>query len=212
VLLGIALANPESPWPTADDTPNLSCPAGKGAQCFPDDDGDGKPGVGVELAKSGSLPATGSTCRSGYAKKGAPLSSSAAAIFDGVRRTDRLQIGVRMKVGGAVKIGDGCDAGDGSGIAQFVNSRGWGCLAQQGTLNFPYGRAAGPNDPCTSAEAGFMDANLPLYQILSVGEKPPTTLSVNDKSESTGPRMKLVRLGASDATVTCADVRAAMTK
>lgn len=212
VLLGISLTNPEAPWPTADQTASLTCPAGKGAQCFPDQDGDGRPGLGVELAKTGSLPSTSSSCTGGYVKKGAPLSSSVAAIFDGVRRTDRMQLGVRMKVGGSITLGDACANGEGSGIAQFVNSRGWSCLVQQGTANYPWGRPAGASDACTSAEAQFLDANLPLYQILAVGEKPSSTLTLSDKSASKGPQVRLVRLGALDAGATCADVRAAISK
>ena len=215
-LLGIALQNPEAPWPTADQTETLACAAGRGQQCFPDHDSDGRAGLTVEIAKGGRLPPTGSMCRSdtasrnGYSKEGAPLSSAAAAIFDGVRRTDRVQLGVRMKVGASATLGgETCTNGKGSAIAQFVNSRAWGCLAQQGTANYPFGRPAGANDPCTATEASFMDANLPIYRILAFGEKPPTTLELADQTASKGPQARLVRLGALDAAVTCADVRAA---
>lgn len=210
VLLGIELTNPEAPWPTADQTETLTCPAGSGQKCFPDHDGDGRAGLTVEIAKGGSrLPSTGNTCRNGYSKEGPPLSSSANAIFDGVRRSDRMQLGVRMKVGGSATLGEECKKGTGSAIAQFVNSRAWGCLAQQGTANYPFGRPAGANDPCTATEASFMDANLPVYKILAFGEKPPTTLELADQTASKGPQLRLVRLGALDAKVTCADVRAA---
>jgi hypothetical protein len=206
VLLGIELNNPESPWPTADQTDEITCAAGAGAKCFPDHDDDGRAGLTVELAKQGTGTAN-SSCRNGYEKEGAPLSSSAAAIFDGVRRSDRVLLGVRMKIGGSLTVSDSCMDGGGSAIAQFVNSRAWGCLAQQGTANYPWGRPAGANDPCTATEAAFLDANLPIYKILTVGEKPPTTLELANTAASKGPLIRMVRLSPLTSDVTCADVR-----
>ncbi len=207
VLIGIELSNPEAPWPTAGA--QLSCPSGSGAQCFPDHDGDGLPGVTVQVATSGV--ATGGTgCSNKYANKGAPLSASPAAIIDGVRRTDRISIGVRMKLGGSVKLGDSCDQGRGSGIAEFVNSRAIGCMVEPGTYNFPFGfQAAGPNQACQASEASFMDANLPLYTILAVGQAPDAKLKLADTSASPGPLVGMVRLGPVGAAASCADVRAA---
>jgi hypothetical protein len=208
-LLGIELDNPEAPWPLASDTPDIECATGDGVECFPDHDGDGRPGLSVQVVTEGM--ATGGTgcSRRGYELKAAPLSASIAAIVDGVRRTDRVLLGVRMKVGGSVTLGEECAAGTGSGIAEFVNSRAWGCYVQAGTYNYPRGQRAGANTPCSSQEAAFMDANLPIYDILAVGERPDSDYELRDTSPSSGPQISLVRLGGPDADVSCEDVRSA---
>jgi hypothetical protein len=211
VLLGVELENPEAPWPTAEDTPDITCPSGEGMECFHDHDDDGRPGLTVQVAKQGT--ATGGTgCqRNGYDLRGAPLRSSVAAIFDGVRRTDRVLLGVRMRVGGSFALaGDACDSGRGSGVAEFVNSRAWSCLVERGTYNYPNGNPAGANSPCTAQEATFMDANLPVYHVLSPGEAPGSNFELADTAASAGPRVALVRLGGPEAAISCADVRAAM--
>lgn len=209
VLLGMELDNPESPWPNANQTRQLECASGEGAACFPDHDDDGKPGVTVVLESGGQLSG-GTGCRSRYTKRSAPLSSSAAAIFNGVRRTDRLQLGVRMKVGGSITFGAECGGGSGLGVAEFVNSRAWGCMVQQGTVQWPSNMPAGPNDPCTPQQATFLDANLPIYDILSVGETPSSMLDLKNETASPGTRVKLVRLGAGDDAVSCQAVRDAV--
>ena len=128
-----------------------------------------------------------------------------------VGQSGARELGVRMKLGGSAKLDDTCHAGKGSGIAEFVNSRAWQCMVQQGTYNFPYGfTAAGPNDACTSQEAAFMDANLPIYNVLAVGKAPDSSLKLSDTSVSKGPQVSLVRLGDPGASASCADVRGAM--
>jgi hypothetical protein len=207
-LLGIELNNPEAPWPTSDQTASITCPSGSGAKCFPDHDGDMQPGLTVGVATTG-VSTAGAGCGMRYTDKGAPLSASVAAIFDGVRRTDRITLGVRMKIGASMKFGDKCQTGNGAGIAEFVNSRAWGCFAEKGTFNFPFGIPAGANDPCSSAEANFMDANLPIYDVLNVGATPDSSLQLTDKSPSAGPQISLVRLGDANASISCDDVRSA---
>jgi len=64
-----------------------------------------------------------------------------------------------------------------------------------------------PNDVCTSAEASFMDANLPIYNILAVGKKPDSKLTLLDTSASQGPLVSIVRLGDVGASLGCADAR-----
>ena len=141
-----------------------------------------------------------------YLYKGAPLSASLGAIFGGVRRADRILLGTRTKLGGAGKIAADCNSGVGEGFAEFVQSRAWGCLAQPGSAN-PGEPAAGANDPCQATEAMFMDENLPIYEILRLGESPGSNLDVKDRSPSKGPLMSMVRLGKPGATVTCEQVR-----
>jgi len=207
VLAGISLNNPEAPWPTSDQTPQISCAAGTGVKCFPDHDGDGQPGLTVHVSTQGVVTGTATTCSGMYTKRAAPLNSSITAIFGGVHRTDRVMLGVRMKVGGSATLGSACASASGSGIAEYVNSRAWSCMVQQGTYNFPNFTPAGPNDVCSSAEASFMDANLPIYDILAVGKKPDSKLTLLDTSASQGPLVSIVRLGDPGASLGCADVR-----
>ncbi|MFI5306093.1 MAG: hypothetical protein ACHQ53_01995 [Polyangiales bacterium] len=205
-LLGIDLTNPEAPWPSPTDTPTLQCMLGMGAACFPDHDNNMLPGVTVTLLTTGMAP-MGTGCQGqGYLYQGAPLSSSPAAIFGGVRRADRVLLGTRTKLGGSGKISADCNTGAGSGVAEFVQSRAWGCFVQPGTANFP-DAPAGPNVACQAAEAQFLDENLPIYNILAVGQKPDSKLNVVDTSASKGPLFSMVRLGKPGDSVSCEDVR-----
>lgn len=207
VLLGVELENPEAVWPTAQQTPTLECPSGEGPECFPDHDDDDKPGLSIELLTEGTVPSSTNTCRSGYKRRGAPLSNSIAAIFGGVRRTDRMQIGVRVKFGTAFTLDDACASAMGSGITEFVNSRSPGCLVQPGTANYG-GQPAGPNVACNATERQFVDTNLPIYTMLDVGEKPSDTLDLTDTSPSLGTQVSVVRIGDLGSDVTCEQVRA----
>jgi hypothetical protein len=215
-LLGIDLDNPEAPWPTPLQTPMLSCNLGtdasplaaNGVQCFPDHDDDRLPGLSIELRTSGNAP-PGVACNGEYRFTGAPLSASLGAIFGGVKRSDHVLLGVRTKLGGTGRIGENCELGMGAGIAEFVQSRAWGCLAQAGTGNLGE-PVAMDGEACTAAEAAFMDENLPIYRVLALGEAPASTLNVVDRSASQGPQMSMVRLGKPGDDVSCAAVRAAV--
>jgi hypothetical protein len=66
---------------------------------------------------------------------------------------------------------------------------------------------AGPNDPCSSDEAGFMDENLPIYDVLLAGEAPMAPIKVENMAPSVGPKISLVRLGDIGGDVTCENVR-----
>jgi hypothetical protein len=68
---------------------------------------------------------------------------------------------------------------------------------------------AAANEACQTADPSFMDANLPIYSVLSVGQAPDAKLKLADTSKSAGPQISLVRLGAVGANASCADARAA---
>jgi hypothetical protein len=212
-LLGVNLENPEAVWPTADQTLTMTCPAGRGDQCFPDQDADGRPGVQVNLLTTGSKPANGNTsCADGYKLRGTPLSENLAAIVNGVRRTDRLQLGTRIRVGGSARFAADCNSAAGSGLAEYVDSRAVGCLVQQGTLDFQTGArslAIGPDTPCEFTEVRFVDSNLPAYTVLSAGAMPDPALKIADNSVSNGPELSLTRLGPVSAAISCDQVRSA---
>jgi hypothetical protein len=207
-LLGFEMQNPETPWPSADDTTSWTCASGKGAQCFPDHDDDGEPGVQVNLLTSGTATG-GRSCGGRYPYRAAPLSASLAVIVGGVRRTDRLQLGTRIKLGSSVRIADDCSTGKGSAVAEYVNSRAIGCLVEQGSYDLVQTLPAGSHEACTDREANFLDENLPEYLLLNAGQTPASSLQLDDKSASDGPSVSVVRFGATNMDVSCADVRAA---
>ncbi|HKU41522.1 MAG TPA: hypothetical protein VJR89_25370 [Polyangiales bacterium] len=203
-LLGFDMNNAEAPWPDPGTNNQLRCPAGNGLRCYPDHDGDDEPGVRVELP-SGGYVMGGTGCRSRYERRSPPLSSSVAAIFDGVRRTDRLELGIRTKLGGTARLADDCNTARGSGLAEYVNSRAAGCWVEPGTQNIG-GSPAGPNDPCQRNETTFLDENLPVYMLLAAGETPDSDLELSDTRPSRGPEVSVVRLKPG-AAVRCEDVR-----
>jgi hypothetical protein len=209
-LHGIRLDNSEAQWPTAQQTRSLRCRNQPNMSCFPDDDDDGYPGLTVTLVTMGKAPPSNGCQDRGYSYRAAPLSGSPAAIFDGVRRTDRIQLGVRARVGVSVRFGDDCTTGMGSAIAQYVNSRATGCVVQEGTFDFLGDRfPAGKNEACTSTEANFIDQSMPEYQVLSAGQAPSETSSRKNVMPSPGPTVSVVRFGSAGMSVTCDMVRQA---
>lgn len=210
-LIGIELSDAAAPWPMAGTSASLTCASGTGTACYPDHDADGKPGISIELAKGGTLPAKpgATTCTSGYPFRAAPLNANPLAILGGVRRTDRILLGTRVRLGGSGRIADDCNSGTGDGIAEFVESRSAGCFVQEGTAD-PFGMPAGPDQACNAMEATFLDENLPIYTILRAGATPDAMLKLDDTAPSAGPRFSLRRLGGPGDAVNCADVRAAV--
>lgn len=211
-LIGIDLDNPESPWPLAQETAAVSCPEGVGVACFLDHDDDDLPGLTINVQRSGRVPSSeapkGTACGGYYEYWGAPLSASPGALAKTVRRTDRIHLGTRTKLGGSSVLGADCSNGLGTGIAEFVQSRAWGCMVQRGTTDNPFDLiGAGPNEFCQPAEAAFMDENLPIYEVLLVGNTPTPPIQVEDMSPSKGPLISLVRLGDVGEPVSCEDVR-----
>ncbi len=212
-LLGISLDNPEAPWPSAGETGALPCPEGSAEDCFIDHDDDDLPGLSIELQTTGEVPdeiaPDAAECmQTGYQYLGAPLSADLATLAKVVRRSDRIHLGTRTKLGGSGRLSEDCMSSVGTGIAEFVQSRAWGCMVQEGTYG-AFGVPAGPNEYCTGGEAGFMDENLPIYAVLGSGQVPPTALKLANASASAGPHISMVRLGAIGDAISCEDVRAA---
>jgi hypothetical protein len=206
-VVGIELEDPDGAWPTAAQATSFECTSGKGLECYPDHDDDGFPGIRVELQTSGTTPGTGS-CGT-YRTRAAPLNANPAVIFDGVRRTDRIDLGVRLRMGAAGRLSDDCSGAEGIGLAEFVQSRAARCLAQQGTNN-PFQLPAGANTPCTSSELSFVNQSLPDYDALALGETPSSALTLANKAPSAGPEYRIVRLHGLNDAASCADARAAL--
>jgi hypothetical protein len=206
-LLGIQLAIPEAPWPTPTETGRIECPLGDGEECFPDFDADQLPGLTIDLNTMG-MPEPGVGCNGNYTYDAAPLNADPTVIFKQVRRAQSVLIGVRNRLGGSGQLSGDCRTGAGNGIAEFFQSRAYGCVVKEGSANLG-GPPAGPDEACDGNEAQFMDENLPIYHVLGAGETPASNLMITDKAASTGPQFGFVRLGNVGDPVSCADVRAA---
>jgi len=201
-LVGIDLMTPDAPWPTYDKTTMFACTKGTGMACFPDMDGDGKPGVTVNIKTTGTPPNAPYMSLAPWAYIPAPTSIGAALVNGGATK---VYIGLRTRLGGSGKIGADCASGVGSAEAENFESRAINCVTTNGA-------------DCTLDEAEFVDKNNPLFHVLQVGQTPPANWkharaeadATLDRSPSKGPQSSVVRLGDLGGTKTCADVRATM--
>jgi len=205
-LVGIELASVDAPFPPYTETTTFTCPSGAGEKCFPDQDGDGKPGVTVEIQQTGMPPAAPYPC-AGEALLGpwkygaAPFSVEAGLTGDGAKN---VYIGLRTRLGGSGAIGADCMSGAGAATAMGFESRSFNCLTKDGA-------------ECTPAQSEFVDKNNPNYHVLQVGEMPPAdwvhpTAAADmalDHTASKGPQSAVVRLGDLGQDFTCEQVRAA---
>lgn len=212
-LHGIKLSSPDAAWPAPTSTRTaFSCGKESGSGCFPDHDGNGLPGVTVELRTKGAIAADcqGFFVSGDYDYEAAPLSASPEHIFNAAVRADRIHLGLRNRLGATIDMGEDCTSGTGQAQARYLQSRAWSCHLQEGSGNSQSGDVAGPDQECTDSEALFMDQNLPQYYVLEQGQSPPSTLSgLSDTSASRGPLLSLVRLGDSGEKVGCDRVRGA---
>jgi hypothetical protein len=197
-LVGLDLDDPNMVWPDSTQTQSVQCPGGTGQPCFIDHDGDGQPGVTIKLATQGANPPN-QVCKSGYPFRNAPLTTDLVMLGTGTApRAESLYLGTRVRIGGEGMITPGCGQRIGEGAAHGFDSREISCAVQQ-----PSGQ------PCDATQQMFMDANLPVYSVLTDGQPPPAALDLPDKSLSTGATFALTRLGDATDMVTCGDVRAA---
>ena len=170
VLLGIDLRTPRRRGRRRTETPTLKCTSGKGADCFLDHDDDMLPGMTIELLTMGMAPpGTGCDGRYVYKARAAQLEPGGDLRRRAARRSACCSERAPSSAARA-RSRPTATRGVGSGIAQFVQSRSWGCFVQPGSYNSRASMTpAGPNDPCDGAEAQFLDENLPIYNILNVG-------------------------------------------
>jgi hypothetical protein len=212
-LLGLSL-NAGDMFPDYTKTPTVSCAAGMGklwtdgqapttadAPCFPDQDGDGNPGITVNFKDDKSkIAGPGYGCPDAnsqgmdYTFNGAPL--SLGSIIPGpTTEAHAGWIGLQTELGGSGKIKDGCASGVGVAEAGAgLPSRVLHCIHITDSSN------------CTQADSAFLDKNAPNYHILKAGETPPAEWkfagalngvrdSKLDRSASLGPRSSVIRLG-----------------
>lgn len=202
-LYGIELASTDADWPSATDTPSIACGVGKnGGDCFPDQDGDGHPGVTLEVQARGT-PDTPAYSHCG-AYRYAAMPTRAGEVFpdQGARA---IYAGLRLSLTGAQPIGATCDGGSAEMSSASLELRALDCRMDD-------------DSPCTPAGAAYVDQNLPVFHVLAAGEAPPDSFAhpdpaidaALDRSASDGPRQTAIRLADLDAAVSCADVRAAL--
>jgi hypothetical protein len=200
--IGITLANLAAPWPSYAQTPFVPCGDGQqGSACFPDQDGDGHPGITARVQMRGDAPTPGYAHRGGwqYAAAGSDpdqllLDAGAVAIY----------LGLRTTLSGSQPLGTDCQGAAGALNAGDVSLRALDCAMRDGT-------------PCTAAGATFVDRRMPTFHVLQPGETPPTRWkhprrdadAQLDRSPSLGPQSTTVRLGELADNLGCADARAA---
>lgn len=201
-LVGIDLPDVNQPWPTFNETVTFTCADGKkGADCFPDHDMDGNPGITVKLQQDGTPSGQPYQCISPWHYIPAPT-SVLGALDPNAGATDTY-IGLRTRIGGSGKIGADCMSGAGAAEADGFDSRLFDCKLKNGM-------------PCLAADSQFVDKNLPNYKVLQVGETPPAAWvhpraeadALLDRTPSKGPRSSVVRIGDLDQSVSCEQIRA----
>jgi hypothetical protein len=114
-MLGIELESENAAWPSHRDTALVTCGDGRsGAGCFPDQDEDGRPGITLRAAASGTpLPTD----------VGLPLAGiGASALF----------AGLRTKLGGSYPVGAECNGAIGDATAADLELRVLDCEMQDG--------------------------------------------------------------------------------
>jgi hypothetical protein len=197
-LLGIDLMNIDAAWPAYTDTTKFPCKDGKtGEGCFPDMDGDQKPGVTVTIKTEGTPPNPGYAAGLGeWHYIPAPTDFGTAVLGDGATK---VFIGLRTRLGGSGMIGADCMSGIGPAEAEDFESRAIACEMLD-------------KSPCTPAGAEFVDQNNPIFHVLQKDQTPPASWAsianaAVDRTPSKGPLSSVVRLGDLGATVSCADVR-----
>lgn len=204
-MIGISLDDTEGAWPTYQQTGTITCPEGMADGCFPDHDGDGHPGITVQMGRIGQTDTAAGMCGGlglPFIFRGAPLDGGPAALVDDGVKANTIYIGLRVRLGGAGAIGADCNSGVGDSTADFLDSRVIGCVQSDG-MNCPF------------AAQGFVDSVAPVYHILNIGEAPPADLlrpqtqggGPLDQTPSIGPRSALVRIGDLGQSFACDAIR-----
>jgi hypothetical protein len=212
-LLGLELMGDPmtATFPTWQQTVDFTCGTGKaGEMCFPDHDGDGKPGVTVAMKTTGNFDAAPYKASDGSAFpfKPAPVSSNPLDLLNGTG-AKTVYVGLRTALGGSGKIASDCKSGVGDAVAaeNAIQSRATTCILNTDAL-------------CSDAQIEFVDKNVPNYHILQKGGTPPAapmwgthnrpeakTALDAARTPSKGPLSSVVRLGDLGMAASCADIR-----
>jgi hypothetical protein len=114
-MLGIALESDDAAWPSHRETALVTCGEGRaGAECFPDQDADGKPGITLRAAVSGT-----------------PVPTDVSLPLAGIGAST-LFAGLRTKLGGSYPAGPDCNGATGDATAGDLELRAFDCVMQDG--------------------------------------------------------------------------------
>lgn len=238
VLLGINVTNPAGTWPSASQiqTGDFSWCGMTGANCFPDADKDGFPGL-TGVMRIGGAPYDNEG-RSDPGCLGAPREFYGAppqvldALNASAPRIGRIFIGVRVGLAGRIDV-PSCDpaaSGTGNGVTNLTDGRAWDCemtpyyecmnpiLGMVPCAAGDAGAVLKPAAPCPTSASDFLDSNLPTYTTLQIGEPVPAMLNGRavdasgwdlDTQAGRGTTYSARRLGNLGDAATCEQVIAA---
>jgi len=142
LFLGVEPAA-DSGWPTYADTPFFACGSERqGSACFPDADGDGEPGITIQLPGSADGEHGCDTRVSGLPSDVAPSPGP---------RVSALYLGLRTQLRGSFTFDPGCEAGVGTAEAEDVALRVLDCSLDSGAR-------------CNPRQATFVDQHAPTFK------------------------------------------------
>ena len=203
-LVGIEMNDKAGPWGASWDA--MSCPAGNGAVCFEDIDGDSKPGITAGFRTTGQYTEH-TPCSNGnpHDYSNAPPDGSIGAILNVT--VSEVHAGTRARMGVASRtIGSSCGCGTSEGVVELKDTRVVGCRA----IGF------GTERECTVDEVTFIDSrsnkhiNEGADQGMHIGTKgqvPEDRLLLDSHHASPGPVFRSIRIAnEGDAAPTCAQV------
>jgi hypothetical protein len=209
--MGIKLADVNGPWPELEDTSPAQ---------FADDDGDGLPGVTVDVISAASLsgqnacttasvptgptssgPGNGGNGNGGNGKSGpqTPVTTAAPPAPIG-----GLQLGLRTQLTAAMELTSDCKLHEVKASGAALDLRSAGCFVMDGV------DPTSANAGCSEELRANFDATLPHYVALEKGEAPssssgPGPAKPADK-RSEGTLLKAIRF-APGTQVTCEQLR-----
>jgi hypothetical protein len=198
---GIELPQDDAAWPSYRQTPFLECGSAAETACFPDQDGDGYPGITVDMQLEGEPPQAAYPHCGGWRYTPAPTGFGPLFVGTGA---DRLYLGMRTQLRGSFGLGSDCAGDVGTAEASDIMLRVMDCRLTNGSA-------------CSPAQATIVDQHAPVFHVLKAGQTPPPSWrhpradadAALDRSASSGPRIASLRLGAAGEAVSCPDARAA---
>lgn len=203
MLLGIALHEPDAAWPSFDQTTAIDCGrANENAACFPDHDGDGRPGLSFRaLRGSESHDAPYPACTD-WQQRG-PSTDDHLWSANSDSEASQLFVGLRTALQLLPRFDETCSTATGLARAADIVTRTLDCELTDGQR-------------CSPRQATVIDQRSPTFHVLEAGETPPETFRDSrdfvdealDRNPSEGGRLTMQRLPETAAN--CAAVRTAL--
>lgn len=192
--VGLHLDDPSAPLPDAGVTTGLQ---------FPDDDGDGQPGVTVDVVTQASTQMGDSECSypSAWMQPTAPATTP--TMNQAQMPTWRSMLGARTQLMAAVGLGADCRVDRASGAVEELDLRAAGCGYQPGS------DPNSANQMCAEEWRGAIDQSMPQYHVLAAGQTPGPSMTMRDGAPSLGTVAQAVKLDPG-AMAGCREVRATM--